>query len=306
MPLINKAGGGGSDTSVVTSSAADVLAGKVIVDADGNEVTGTMPNNGAVSQTLDTSTTSYNIPAGYHNGSGKVSIATETKTATPSTSEQTITPSSGKVLSSVTVNAMPTATQATPSITVSSEGFITASATQTAGYVAAGTKSATKQLTVQAAKTVTPTTSNQTAVASGVYTTGAITVGAIPDKYSQVATGTFTPTAKYGTTVTISGLDFKPKRLMVWADISSSITAPDDNLIFAYIDTQIGKYNFQNHDGYLKISSFTKASDDEYTYDYLAITLLSDGFQLVHSGTSASSKLSFYSTSQAYRYVAIG
>ena len=176
MPLINKAGGGGSDTSVVTASAADVLAGKVIVDADGNEVTGTMTNNGAVSQTLDTSTTSYNIPAGYHNGSGKVSIATETKTATPSTSEQTITPSSGKVLSSVTVNAMPTATQATPSITVSSEGLITASATQVAGYVAAGTKSATKQLTVQAAKTVTPTTSNQTAVASGVYTTGAVTV----------------------------------------------------------------------------------------------------------------------------------
>lgn len=71
---------------------------------------------------------------------------------------------------------MPTATQATPSITISSDGKITASATQSAGYVAAGTKSATKQLTTQAAKTVTPTTSNQTAVASGRYTTGAVTV----------------------------------------------------------------------------------------------------------------------------------
>lgn len=74
------------------------------------------------------------------------------------------------------VGAIDTATQATPTITVSTAGKITASATQTAGYVSAGTKSATRQLTVQAAKTVTPTTSNQTAVASGRYTTGAITV----------------------------------------------------------------------------------------------------------------------------------
>ena len=68
------------------------------------------------------------------------------------------------------------ATQATPSITVSSDGLITASATQTAGHVSAGTQSTTEQLTTQAGKTVTPTTSDQTAVASGRYTTGAITV----------------------------------------------------------------------------------------------------------------------------------
>jgi hypothetical protein len=68
------------------------------------------------------------------------------------------------------------ATQATPSISVSSGGLITASATQSAGYVSAGTKSATKQLTTQGAKTVTPTTYNQTAVASGAYTTGTVTV----------------------------------------------------------------------------------------------------------------------------------
>lgn len=67
-------------------------------------------------------------------------------------------------------------TQATPSISVSSSGLITASATQSGGIVTAGTKSATKQLTTQAAKTVTPGASAQTAVSSGVYTTGAVTV----------------------------------------------------------------------------------------------------------------------------------
>lgn len=40
----------------------------------------------------------------------------------------------------------------------------------------AGSKNSTKQLTTQAAKTITPSTSNQTAVASGRYTTGTITV----------------------------------------------------------------------------------------------------------------------------------
>ena len=43
---------------------------------------------------------------------------------------------------------MPSATQATPSIAVDANGLITATATQGAGYVAAGTKSATKQLAV--------------------------------------------------------------------------------------------------------------------------------------------------------------
>lgn len=71
---------------------------------------------------------------------------------------------------------MPSVTQATPSISVSSSGLITASASQTEGHVAAGSKSATKQLTTQSGTTVTPGTSQKTAVSSGRYTTGTVYV----------------------------------------------------------------------------------------------------------------------------------
>lgn len=97
------------NVSGVTAAAGDVLANKIIVDATGKSVAGTMPNNGAVTKTLDTAkdNQSYTIPKGYHNGSGAVSISLETKTATPVESAQTISPTSGKVLSSVSVGAIP-------------------------------------------------------------------------------------------------------------------------------------------------------------------------------------------------------
>ena len=87
---------------------------------------------------------------------------------------------------------------ANPTISVSSGGLITATAsasksitpTVEPGYVENGTAgtvtvsgSSTQQLTTQAATTITPTTSEQTAVASGRYTTGAVKVAAIPSQY---------------------------------------------------------------------------------------------------------------------------
>lgn len=97
------------DVSSVTAGAADVLANKIIVDDEGNVVPGTMPENGTVSRTLDATTgnQSYTIPEGHHSGSGAVGIVLETKSATPTTSSQNITPTTGKVLSRVTVAPIP-------------------------------------------------------------------------------------------------------------------------------------------------------------------------------------------------------
>ena len=69
------------DVSGVTAAAADVLAGKKIVTADGNLISGSMVNNGAVSGSIDgLTTTAFSIPAGYTTG-GSVSLTDDIETA---------------------------------------------------------------------------------------------------------------------------------------------------------------------------------------------------------------------------------
>lgn len=71
-----------ADVSGVTATAADVLANKTFVDKEGGETAGTMANNGAVSATIDgLTTTSYTVPAGYHSGTGTVSLTEDIETA---------------------------------------------------------------------------------------------------------------------------------------------------------------------------------------------------------------------------------
>lgn len=128
-----------ADTDDATALAAEILAGKTAY-AKKNKVTGTMPNNGAVSGTISTKAGQYNIPQGYHDGSGKVQIAAteqaklipgnirdgvtilgvegtmsgeegvkaQTKTVTPSKTAQTVLPDEGyNYLSQVTVAGIP-------------------------------------------------------------------------------------------------------------------------------------------------------------------------------------------------------
>lgn len=94
LAYIEGAGGGGVRSSDVTATAADILVGKydLTITSDDEVAQGTMPNNGAVNQTLGING-SYTIPAGYHNGSGKVKQSVTTKGAAnyyATTSDQTI------------------------------------------------------------------------------------------------------------------------------------------------------------------------------------------------------------------------
>ena len=126
------------------------------------------------STSLTASGATVSVPAGYYASAASKAIASGSAT-TPAT---TIT--------------------SAPTISVSAAGVVTASNSKTqnvtptvsAGYVSTGTAgtitvngSNTYELSTQAAKTVTPTESTQTAVAAGKYTTGAVTVGAISSTY---------------------------------------------------------------------------------------------------------------------------
>lgn len=164
------------DVSSVTATAADTLTGKVFVTSDGTVTTGTMANNGAVTKALDAATTSYTIPKGYHSGAGKVSVTVETKEVTPTKAAQEIVPSTGKLLSKVSVAAIPNNYVDTVdadavaanildsktayvngakvvgtmpnngSVTFSLDGLTTASVTIPAGYTSGGTVSLTSDI----------------------------------------------------------------------------------------------------------------------------------------------------------------
>lgn len=190
------------NVSAVTATAGDVLSPKVIVAADGTTLTGTMPNNGAVSKVLDASTSSgtptnnsYTVPAGYHNGSGTVSIVLETKSATPTKSTQNITPTAGKVLSKVTVNAIPAAYQDVSNVTATASDvlagavFVDSTGAEIAGTIAAKTSS---DLTVSGATVTAPagfygadasaTIDNGTLSASA---TGSATISSLTPTYNS-------------------------------------------------------------------------------------------------------------------------
>lgn len=121
------------DVTSVTAGAGDVLTGKVYVTSDGTITAGTMANNGAVEKTIDATSISYTIPKGYHSGTGKVQIVLETKTVTPTKSAQEITPTAGKVLSKVTVGAIPaayhdvTGVTATPADVMTNKKYVNSS-----------------------------------------------------------------------------------------------------------------------------------------------------------------------------------
>lgn len=128
-----------ADTSEDTAVAAEILIGKT-AHAKGDKLTGTMPNKGAATLEITDKGTPVPIPMGFHDGSGKAQIAEaeaaklipaniregitvlgvegsmsgnegmkpQSKSVTPSFTQQEIMPDEGyNCLSSVTVAAIP-------------------------------------------------------------------------------------------------------------------------------------------------------------------------------------------------------
>lgn len=166
-----------------TASAGEILSNKTAY-VKGSKVTGTMTNRGAVSQTLSTATTSYTVPQGYHSGSGKVSISLEEKTATPNTAAQTITPSSGKVLSKVTVNAIPN-NYVVPSgnVNITSSGTHNVSGKATATVAAGSARTPATTITANPTLSTSLTTGKGylMSVSGGTIITPEVTAGYITE-----------------------------------------------------------------------------------------------------------------------------
>jgi hypothetical protein len=127
------------NTQGATAVASEILSGKKAA-VKGSMVSGSMKNNGGVAGTISTKDEMYTVPQGYHDGSGKVQIAStekakliaanirsgvtilgvvgsmsgtedakpQAKTVTPSATAQEVLPDSGyNCLSQVTVKAIP-------------------------------------------------------------------------------------------------------------------------------------------------------------------------------------------------------
>lgn len=160
------------DVSTVNVAAGDILAGKIAVSSSGAQVVGTMPDNGAVSKTLDADTPSYAVPKGYHSGAGKVSVSLEEREATPTKSEQEIVPTDGKLMSKVTVAAIPAEYVTTGDATAAAGDILTGKTAYVGGQKVTGSMKNNGATSL----TIDGMTASSVAVPAGYTSGGTVTL----------------------------------------------------------------------------------------------------------------------------------
>lgn len=200
-------------------------------------------------------------------------------------------------------------------------GIDTSDATAAAGDILSGKTAyvngakVTGTIKSQAAKTVTPSTSEQTAVASGVYTTGEVKVAGdanlIADNIksgvsifgvagafaggSEIKTGTFSigNVNIYANPVSITGLGGQPKIVFAHVSSTSTYTISNTNIELICI-TNINGTSYGLYGKRSSSSAYVQCSTSDYkiTYD-------SDGFTIK---STANAKVGAKTT---WRYVAI-
>ena len=87
--VISTVGGPVLPALTTPGAAENLLAGKQMIDGEGNIVEGTMVNNGTWSRRVSRGT--YDIPEGYHDGNGKIRTTAKTLTVTPTKEQQVLT-----------------------------------------------------------------------------------------------------------------------------------------------------------------------------------------------------------------------
>ena len=183
------------DTTQKTVTAGTMLSGTTALKNDGTGITGSIASKSSFDLTASGATVT--APAGYYASSASKSVANGSATtpATTITADPTISVSSGGLITASVSGSQ----GVTPTV---SEGWIYDNGGTSGTITVSGSN--TSQLSTQAGTTITPTESEQTAVASGKYTTGAVKVGAISSTYvgSGIAQRDSTDLTASGETVT--------------------------------------------------------------------------------------------------------